>query len=147
LNESIKRIIERRKESRNYGGGLLGILLRGRGDEKKYQLTDSQVADNLIGVIFAAHDTTASVLTWVLKYLHDNPNLLETVTVSNSIFSFFFIFVIFLRQILRYTSYLNMYRYNIIEVNNSDRFINRIYYFFDLSELFNKMFTAVFIDY
>ncbi|GAU25938.1 hypothetical protein TSUD_16760 [Trifolium subterraneum] len=84
LNESIRRIIERRKESRNYGGGLLGILLRGRGDEKKmYQqqlLTDSQVADNLIGVIFAAHDTTASVLTWILKYLHDNLNLLETVT-------------------------------------------------------------------
>jgi cytochrome P450 len=128
LNESIKRIIERRKESRNYGGGLLGILLRGRGDEKKkYQLTDSQVADNLIGVIFAAHDTTASVLTWVVKYLHDNPNLLETVTVSNSIFSFFFIFVIFLRQILRYTSYLDMYRYSIVEVNNSDRFTNNIY--------------------
>ncbi|KEH40924.1 putative (+)-abscisic acid 8'-hydroxylase [Medicago truncatula] len=80
LNESIRRIIERRKESRNYGGGLLGILLRGRGDEKMNQLTDSQVADNIIGVIFAAHDTTASVLTWVLKYLHDNVNLLETVT-------------------------------------------------------------------
>lgn len=74
--------MERRKESRNYGGGLLGILLRGgRGDQQQQQLTDSQVADNLIGVIFAAHDTTASVLTWVLKYLHDNLNLLETVTV------------------------------------------------------------------
>lgn len=83
LNEIIRKIMERRKESRNYGGGLLGILLRGgRGDEQQQQqLTDSQVADNLIGVIFAAHDTTASVLTWVLKYLHDNLNLLETVTV------------------------------------------------------------------
>ncbi|CAI8605280.1 unnamed protein product [Vicia faba] len=81
LNEIIRKIIERRKESRNYGGGLLGILLRGgRGDQQQQQLTDSQVADNLIGVIFAAHDTTASVLTWVLKYLHDNLNLLETVT-------------------------------------------------------------------
>lgn len=46
-----------------------------------YQLTDSQIADNIIGVIFAAHDTTASVLTWVLKYLHDNEDLLESVTV------------------------------------------------------------------
>lgn len=46
-----------------------------------YQLTDSQIADNIIGVIFAAHDTTASVLTWVLKYLHDNEDLLEDVTV------------------------------------------------------------------
>ncbi|MCI06797.1 abscisic acid 8'-hydroxylase, partial [Trifolium medium] len=27
-----------------------------------------------------SHDTTASVLTWVLKYLHDNVNLLEAVT-------------------------------------------------------------------
>lgn len=82
LNEIIRKIIERRKESRNYGGGLLGILLRGgKGDEQQHQLTDSQVADNLLGVIFAAHDTTASVLTWVLKYLHDNVNLLETVRV------------------------------------------------------------------
>ncbi|CAK8570804.1 unnamed protein product [Lathyrus sativus] len=81
LNEIIRKIMERRKESRNYGGGLLGILLRGgRGDQQQQQLTDSQVADNLIGVIFAAHDTTASVLTWVLKYLHDNLNLLQTVT-------------------------------------------------------------------
>ncbi|KAG4944864.1 hypothetical protein GYH30_026441 [Glycine max] len=83
LNESIRRIIERRKESSNYGGGLLGVLLQARGEKNnKYyqQLTDSQVADNLIGVIFAAHDTTASALTWVLKYLHDNANLLEAVT-------------------------------------------------------------------
>ncbi|KAG5037700.1 hypothetical protein JHK82_018512 [Glycine max] len=60
------------------------------------QHTDSQVVDNLIGVIFAAHDTTTSALTWVLKYLHDNTNLLEAVTViqetlrSASILSFTF---------------------------------------------------------
>ncbi|XP_061357226.1 abscisic acid 8'-hydroxylase 2-like [Gastrolobium bilobum] len=79
LNETIRRLIQRRKESRNYGGGLLGVLLQARG-HKIYQLNDSQVADNLIGVIFAAHDTTASALTWVLKYLHDNFNALEAVT-------------------------------------------------------------------
>ena len=81
LNESISRLIQRRKESGNCGGGLLGVLLPGTGHNKMYELSDSQVADNLIGVIFAAHDTTASALTWVLKYLHDNVNLLEAVTV------------------------------------------------------------------
>lgn len=63
----------------------MGVLLQARGEKNnKYyqQLTDSQVADNLIGVIFAAHDTTTSALTWVLKYLHDNANLLEAVTVT-----------------------------------------------------------------
>ena len=44
-------------------------------------LADDQVADNVIGVLFAAQDTTASVLTWILKFLHDNPKLLEAVKV------------------------------------------------------------------
>jgi cytochrome P450 len=42
-------------------------------------LTDEQVADNVIGVLFAAQDTTASVLTWIVKYLHDHPKLLDAV--------------------------------------------------------------------
>ncbi|XP_075633153.1 abscisic acid 8'-hydroxylase 2 [Castanea sativa] len=79
LNEDLRRIIEKRREIGKHGGGLLGILL-GAEDEKHNQLSDSQIADNIIGVIFAAHDTTASILTWILKYLHDNVNLLEAVT-------------------------------------------------------------------
>ncbi|XP_050290859.1 abscisic acid 8'-hydroxylase 2 [Quercus robur] len=79
LNEDLRRIIKKRREIGKHGGGLLGIFL-GAEDEKHNQLNDSQIADNIIGVIFAAHDTTASVLTWILKYLHDNVNLLEAVT-------------------------------------------------------------------
>ncbi|XP_010056117.2 abscisic acid 8'-hydroxylase CYP707A2 [Eucalyptus grandis] len=46
----------------------------------KEGLTDEQIADNIIGVIFAARDTTASVLTWIVKYLGENPSVLEAVT-------------------------------------------------------------------
>ncbi|PNX59971.1 abscisic acid 8 -hydroxylase 4-like protein [Trifolium pratense] len=42
-------------------------------------LSDEEIADNVIGVLFAAQDTTASVLTWILKYLHDDPKLLEAI--------------------------------------------------------------------
>ncbi|XVF68809.1 hypothetical protein PTKIN_Ptkin11bG0030800 [Pterospermum kingtungense] len=84
LNETLRRLIQDRRENEKklLQGGLLGNLL---GDKKQKvddddQLSDSQIADNVIGVIFAAHDTTASVLTWVLKYLHDNGDLLEAVT-------------------------------------------------------------------
>ena len=49
----------------------------------KEELSDEQIADNIIGVIFAARDTTASVMTWILKYLVENPNVLEAVTVSS----------------------------------------------------------------
>ncbi|XP_052184159.1 abscisic acid 8'-hydroxylase 2-like [Diospyros lotus] len=79
LNEKLRKLIKRRRESGSHGRGLLGVLLGAR-DEKLNHLSDSQVADNIIGVIFAARDTTASVLTWILKYLHDNHHLLEAVT-------------------------------------------------------------------
>ncbi|KAM7258671.1 hypothetical protein ACFE04_014412 [Oxalis oulophora] len=75
LNERLTRLIKERRESGKHGGGLLGVLL----GAKQNHINDSQIADNIIGVIFAAHDTTASVLTWIFKYLHDNPDLLEDV--------------------------------------------------------------------
>ncbi|XP_022155105.1 abscisic acid 8'-hydroxylase 2 [Momordica charantia] len=83
LSETLGRLIEKRRRRKEHGGGLLGVLLGGGsdgGDEaEKNKLSDSQIADNIIGVIFAAQDTTASVLTWILKYLHDNHHLLDAV--------------------------------------------------------------------
>ncbi|CAN6833527.1 unnamed protein product [Brassica oleracea] len=79
LSDELRRLIEKRRESGREGGGLLGVLL-GAKDQKRNGLSDSQIADNIIGVIFAATDTTASVLTWLLKYLHDHPNVLQEVS-------------------------------------------------------------------
>lgn len=71
------------KERRTKGvteNDLLGCLMDSR-DERGEHLNDDQIADNIIGVLFAAQDTTASVMTWVLKFLHDHPKLLESVRV------------------------------------------------------------------
>lgn len=65
---------------------LLGHLLNYK-DEKGQSASDDQIADNVIGVLFAAQDTTASVLTWILKYLHDDQKLLEAVKVRLVFFS------------------------------------------------------------
>ncbi|XP_057548316.1 abscisic acid 8'-hydroxylase 2-like [Amaranthus tricolor] len=80
LNETLRKLIAKRRDNDNIDGGLLGVLLKSQKSVINYQLSDSQIADNIIGVIFAAHDTTASVLTWILKYLHDNEQLLQDVT-------------------------------------------------------------------
>ncbi|KAJ0796121.1 putative (+)-abscisic acid 8'-hydroxylase [Helianthus annuus] len=79
LNERLRKMIQKRREIGEHGGGLLGVFLDLKG---KDQLSDSQIADNIIGVIFAAHDTTASVLTWLLKYLHEYPHLLNAVKIE-----------------------------------------------------------------
>lgn len=61
---------------------LLGCLLNSKDEKGEEALTDDKIADNIIGVLFAAQDTTASAMTWIVKYLHDNPKLLEAVKVS-----------------------------------------------------------------
>ncbi|KAL8171432.1 hypothetical protein V2J09_023236 [Rumex salicifolius] len=75
LARILAHIISSRRNHRHVVGDLLGSLMA---DEEG--LTDEQIADNVIGVIFAARDTTATVLTWIVKYLADHPSLLQAVT-------------------------------------------------------------------
>ncbi|KAL6859098.1 hypothetical protein ACP4OV_018100 [Aristida adscensionis] len=78
LREILAHIVAERRAQSDLGRDLLGSLMRSR-DGAGAPLSDDEVADNVIGVLFAAQDTTASVLTWILKYLNDNPKLLEAV--------------------------------------------------------------------
>uniref|UniRef100_A0A2P2JBB7 (+)-abscisic acid 8'-hydroxylase n=1 Tax=Rhizophora mucronata TaxID=61149 RepID=A0A2P2JBB7_RHIMU len=78
LNKILSEIICEREEKKLEDKDLLGYLLNFK-NGKGQVLTEDEIADNIIGVLFAAQDTTASVLTWILKYLHDDPKLLEAV--------------------------------------------------------------------
>lgn len=78
LQKIIGEIMKERRREVMVEKDLLGRLLNYK-DDNGQQLTDDQVADNIIGVMFAAQDTTASVLTWVMKYLHEDPKLFQAV--------------------------------------------------------------------
>uniref|UniRef100_A0A804PNC7 Abscisic acid 8'-hydroxylase 1 n=1 Tax=Zea mays TaxID=4577 RepID=A0A804PNC7_MAIZE len=81
LGAVVAHIIEARREGeRQRGSDLLASFL-----DDREALTDAQIADNVIGVIFAARDTTASVLTWMVKFLGDHPAVLKAVIVSSSL--------------------------------------------------------------
>jgi cytochrome P450 len=81
LGAIVAHIIEARREGeRQRGSDLLASFL-----DDREALTDAQIADNVIGVIFAARDTTASVLTWMVKFLGDHPAVLKAVIVSSSL--------------------------------------------------------------
>ncbi|KAJ1434124.1 Cytochrome P450 [Sesbania bispinosa] len=75
LAQILAQIISKRRNMKQEYNDLLGSFMG-----EKAGLTDEQIADNIIGVIFAARDTTASVLTWIVKYLGENPSVLEAVT-------------------------------------------------------------------
>ncbi|CAI0410199.1 unnamed protein product [Linum tenue] len=74
LGRIVAKIMAMRREMKHDHNDLLGSFMEDK------ELTDEQITDNVIGVIFAARDTTASALTWVLKYLRDNPSVLQAVT-------------------------------------------------------------------
>ncbi|KAL6530828.1 hypothetical protein OROGR_014688 [Orobanche gracilis] len=74
LSWIVAKILSLRRERKQHQTDLLGSFM---GDSEG--LSDEQIADNIIGVIFAARDTTASVLTWIFKYLAENPNVLQAV--------------------------------------------------------------------
>ncbi|KAM0934031.1 putative (+)-abscisic acid 8'-hydroxylase [Dioscorea sansibarensis] len=74
LGEIVAKILASRRESKAQANDLLASFM-----EDREGLTDAQIADNIIGVIFAARDTTASVLTWIVKYLGEYPAVLQAV--------------------------------------------------------------------
>ncbi|XP_048637111.1 abscisic acid 8'-hydroxylase 4-like [Brassica napus] len=78
LKTIVSEIISERREKSVLKTDFLGHLLDFK-DDKGRVLTQEEIADNIIGVLFAAQDTTASCLTWILKYLHDDKKLLEAV--------------------------------------------------------------------
>ncbi|XP_073276660.1 abscisic acid 8'-hydroxylase CYP707A2-like [Primulina huaijiensis] len=75
LAQILAKIISLRRETKRDHTDLLGTFMA-----DTEGLTDEQIADNVIGVIFSGRDTTASVLTWILKYLGENPSVLQAVT-------------------------------------------------------------------
>ncbi|KAE8646208.1 hypothetical protein Csa_016292 [Cucumis sativus] len=53
----------------------------GENDEEK--LTDAQLKDNILTLLIAGHDTTTAALTWVIKFLGENPNVLEQLRIEH----------------------------------------------------------------
>ncbi|XP_021897462.1 abscisic acid 8'-hydroxylase 4-like [Carica papaya] len=82
IGQILREIIRSRKLEER---GLLGSLMKFE-CENGERLSDDEIGDNVIGVLFAAQDTTASVLTWILKYIHDDSNLLESIKAEQKAF-------------------------------------------------------------
>ncbi|KAF3943934.1 hypothetical protein CMV_029553 [Castanea mollissima] len=49
-----------------------GIQAADGGDDEN-KLTDTQLKDNILTLLVAGHDTTTAALTWIMKFLGENP--------------------------------------------------------------------------
>ncbi|KAF3793892.1 Abscisic acid 8'-hydroxylase 3 [Nymphaea thermarum] len=78
LGTILSKLIEERKAKGEVRDDLLGNLINYKAQNGE-SLSEEEIADNVIGVLFAAQDTTASALTWLLKYLYENPKIQDFV--------------------------------------------------------------------
>lgn len=50
-------------------------------EDNEDKLTDAQLKDNILTLLVAGHDTTTAALTWLIKFLGENPAVLEQLRV------------------------------------------------------------------
>ncbi len=72
---SRRRAVERCGEE-NVSADILSLLLSCKDDEDQ-GLSDDELHDELLTLLFAGHETTATALTWAFYWIHRNPLVLE----------------------------------------------------------------------
>ncbi|CAL9020072.1 unnamed protein product [Prunus brigantina] len=75
-------VISKRRSGGGFQKDFLESLImkhsKAAGDEDdKDKLTDKQLKDNILTLLVAGHDTTTAALTWLIKFLGENPSVLE----------------------------------------------------------------------
>lgn len=69
-------IDERRTQNRETGTDVLSLMMAAR-DEQGQPMSDPELRDELLTILFAGHETTATTLAWALYQIHQQPHVRE----------------------------------------------------------------------
>lgn len=75
-----RKVIQGRRESRLSHQDMLGKLMRT--EENKYKLTDEEIIDQIITILYSGYETVSTTSMMAVKYLHDHPRVLQELRVS-----------------------------------------------------------------
>jgi cytochrome P450 len=77
LDGVVLRLIESRRRSGPTANDLLDLLLAARDEESGTGMSDQQLKDEILTLLFAGHDTTTAALSWALYLLARHPHVQE----------------------------------------------------------------------
>jgi cytochrome P450 len=77
LDDLVYRTIAERRKSGEDADDVLSMLLAARDEETGEMLTDRELRDEVMTVLIAGHETSASALTWTWYLLSKNPGVEE----------------------------------------------------------------------
>ncbi len=75
IDQLILGEIQAAKEKTNHRDDILSLLLDAR-DEDGQPMSDEEIKDELLTMLFAGHETTASALVWALYWIDQIPQVL-----------------------------------------------------------------------
>jgi cytochrome P450 len=79
LDDVVIRVIESRRRQGPAANDLLDMLLAARDEETGAGMSDAQLRDEVLTLLFAGHDTTGAALAWVWYLLARHPQVQEQV--------------------------------------------------------------------
>jgi len=79
LVEALQRVVEDRRRSGRPGDDLLSLLIGTRGPAGR-ALADDEIHDQLLTMVLAGHETTASAITWAVLAVLGDDRVLERLT-------------------------------------------------------------------
>ena len=82
LREILVEIISKRKESNKQYDDLLDMLLNSKYEDTGKSMSNEQIVDEVLILIFAGHETTANTLSWLLYLLSTNKETAQKLTDS-----------------------------------------------------------------
>lgn len=77
INDLLQAEIEQRREENKCGGKDVLSLLMSAKDEDGNPMSDAELRDQLITLLFAGHETTATALAWGFYWIHKLPEVRE----------------------------------------------------------------------
>ncbi|XWS36847.1 hypothetical protein CRYUN_Cryun20dG0120900 [Craigia yunnanensis] len=70
------QLIEERRDSEESHKDMLGYLMR-RDDSNKHKLSDDEIIDQIITILYSGYETVSTTSMMAVKFLHDHPRVLE----------------------------------------------------------------------
>ncbi|KAJ0692495.1 putative cytochrome P450 [Helianthus annuus] len=71
----LKGLIEERRNSKETHEDMLSSLMNG--GKNRYQLSDEEIIDQIITILYSGYETVSTTSMMAVKYLHDHPRVLE----------------------------------------------------------------------
>jgi len=80
LREILLAIVKERKKSKEHHSDLLDMLINSRYEDTGKNMSEEKIVDELIVLIQAGHDTTATTLAWIIYLIAKHPTVKEKLT-------------------------------------------------------------------